>query len=62
MAELQRLSSKQQILLNLYQVSDEQQREKEWPRHKHQSRECVAAEGLHENREEMETINLLRLK
>lgn len=26
MAELQRLSSKQQILLNLYQVSDEQQR------------------------------------
>lgn len=29
MAELQLLSSKQQILLNLYQVSDEQQREKE---------------------------------
>ena len=62
MAELQRLSSKQQILLNLYQVSDEQPREKEWPRHKHQPRERVAAEGLHEKGEEMETINLPWLK
>lgn len=53
MAELQLLSSKQQILLNLYQVSDEQQREKERAkqfffllcakRHKHQPCERVAA-------------------
>lgn len=30
MAELQRLSSKQQILLNSYQDSDEQKKENEW--------------------------------
>lgn len=43
MAELQRLSSKQQILLNLYQVSDEERRERE--RAAHQVCECVAAES-----------------
>lgn len=44
MAELQCLSSKQQILLNLYQVSDEQKRENERAnRHKHTLCECVSA-------------------
>lgn len=54
MAELQRLSSKQQILLNLYQVSDEQ---KEWAnRHKHRLCERVAAETLHERIKESNQV------
>lgn len=51
MAELQCLSSKQQILLNLYHVSDERKREKEGA-NRHLCRLCerVAAESFQEKK------------